>query len=231
MSVPGRLLQDVCCDGASGTLARVPGRSERPETGWRVPGQFGRPGTVWEAFRTGEVSRDGAQRPGTVGRPGTPKYPSGVALIRAPGFAVLNGLKHVPGRSGRPGTVAGVPGRLERPGTAGKASRDGCCVLRRWRASWDGANVLGRQAVSQDGENVLGRCVGRPGTRRGAASWDGVERPGIARRAYGRPFSTQRFHDTFHTFHDTLIDDARAHTTHATHYDSLSRSLLSTCAQ
>lgn len=133
-----------------------------------VPGQFGR--------RSGRVKCPGTARsvPGRVGRPGTPKYPSGVALIRAPGFAVRNGLKHVPGRSGRPGTVAGVPGRVKRPGMAEKASRDGCCVLRRWRASWDGANVLGRQAVSQDGESVLGRCVGRPGTARGAASWDGV---------------------------------------------------------
>ena len=66
---PRTPLQDVGCDGASGTLARVPGRSERPDTGWRVPGQFGRPWTVWEAFRTDEVSRDGAQRPGTGGAP------------------------------------------------------------------------------------------------------------------------------------------------------------------
>ena len=165
---PGRLR--VSRDGLS-VLRRV--GASRDSSG--VPGQFGR--------RSGRVKSD--ECPGTarsvlgrVGRPGTPKYPSGVALIRAPGFAVRNGLKHVPGRSGRPGTVAGVPGRLERPGTAGKASRDGCCVLRRWRASWDGANVLGRQAVSQDGENVLGRCVGRPGTARCSvlgrrrASWD-----------------------------------------------------------
>ena len=90
--------------------------------------------------------------------------------------------------------------------------------------------------VSQDGENVLGRCVGRPGTARCSVLGRPVERPGIETRVSVRlvPFSTQRFHDTFHTFHtfhDTLIDDAHAHTTHATHYDSLSRSLLSTCVQ
>jgi hypothetical protein len=73
---PRTPLQDVGCDGASGTLARVPGRSERPETGWRVPGQFGRPWTVWEAFRTDEVSRDGAQRPGTGGAPWDARAPS-----------------------------------------------------------------------------------------------------------------------------------------------------------
>ena len=174
--------RDACCDGASGTLARVPGRSGRPETGWRVPGRCGRPGTAREAFRTGEASQDGARRPGTGGASGTPMHPSRVALIRAPGFAVRNGMKHVPGRAGRPGTVAGVPGRLERPGTANE--RPGTV-----RASRDGRGrpgTLRLTSVPRRSWAVLGRRK-RPGTV-WRASRDGrePERPGTAGGVPGR---------------------------------------------
>jgi hypothetical protein len=193
---PRTPLQDVRCDGASGTLARVPGRSERPETGWRVPGQFGRPGTVWEAFRTGEVSRDGAQRPGTGGASWDAQVP-----VRSRPHPSSR-LRRPKRAETRPRTVWASWDGCRCPRTARaswdgqKASRDGCCVLRRWRASWDGANVLRRQAVSQDGENVLGRCVGRPGTARCSvlgrrrASWD---RDARTSAAFGTSGFTIRF--------------------------------------
>ena len=105
---PRTPLQDVRCDGASGTLARVPGRSERPETGWRVPGQFGRPGTVWEAFRTGEAS------PGPVLKP----------LSCLPGSAVLL----PPSTSPLLEEACGPPFKSDLP--AAPASAQGCLVHR-----------------------------------------------------------------------------------------------------
>ena len=195
---PGRLR--VSRDGLSVLSLRRAGASR---DGVGVPGRHGR--------RSGRVRRPRTARsvPGRVGRPGTPMHPSRVALIRARGLAVRNGSKHVPGRSERLGTVAGVPGRLERPGTANerpgtvRASRDGrgrpgtlrlTSVPRRsWPVLRDGAGVLrqsGERPETAASPSVLGRQVVSQdgetvlllgaGTVRGA-SWDGeVQRPGTA---------------------------------------------------
>ena len=80
------------------------------------------------------------------------------------------------GRCARPGTVVGVLGRYVL-----RASRDGR------GPSWDGASVLGQSGERPEtaaSPSVLGRQVVSQGGawgvlgRRGAASWDGVERPG-----------------------------------------------------
>ena len=168
---PGRLR--VSRDGLS-----VLRRAGASRDGVGVPGRHGR--------RSGRVrrhrSRTARSVPGRVGRPGTPMHPSRVALIRARGLAVRNGSKHVPGRSERLGTVAGVPGRLERPGTANE--RPGTV-----RASRDGSGrpgTLRLTSVPIRSWAVLGRRK-RPGTV-WRASRDGrePERPGTAGGVPGR---------------------------------------------